>query len=193
VTGSMTWVTTEIGPDGRYESRVTFEEDGKLDVAIVLDWTGAVQYAQAVLAAATAAEYDSLIVQQFRGMDMDTEHIALVVSEFRKRQPKLRDPFAGGRYGVGKRTGASATGLFSLTPGVSAETGEPFMVLKLRGKPVGQWTPADAREHAAFVLEIATAAEYDQLYFETLTEDFGLDAKRAYNAVHGLQTYRPKR
>lgn len=62
--------------------------------------------------------------------------------------------------------------------GVSSRTGQPFMALRW-GDQHGQFSPAEARDHALKILDAAAASEFDAALVKTLTGDMGLDHEGA--------------
>lgn len=53
--------------------------------------------------------------------------------------------------------------------GVSSRTGEPFIHMRW-GDEAGQLTPAEAREHATRMIEVAAAAEFDAAFVKAMTD-----------------------
>ena len=62
--------------------------------------------------------------------------------------------------------------------GVSAKTGEPFMHLRW-GDQAGQFSPADARDHAMRIIDAAAASEFDAALVKALTTEMGLSYQEA--------------
>jgi hypothetical protein len=165
------WVRSTPDDAGRY--RVVMEIDA--DTSQTLDGAKVWLHARAVLAAVAQAEYDAAIMRQLGGSDTDDEHAARVVGHLRAR----RDPLAW------------PTPL-ALVPGVSAFTGEPFLLVRIRDKVVGQWTPADARDHAVAVLELECAARLDREYLSVLRAA-DVDDHKARVIVENIAAHRHDR
>ena len=158
------WINTHLIGD-RYRVTIAFDKDHW----VYLDREEGLSYASAVLSAATAAEYDAAIFAQMRTrLGVRDEAIAEVVRLFRERRPPVRRPLASTSWGHGKKARNNPTDVMELVPGVSAYNGKAFLLVKIKDKEVGQWTVEDAREHASWVLESVTVAEYDTAYFGLL-------------------------
>jgi hypothetical protein len=143
------WVRSIPDDAGRYH--VVLEIDA--DTSQALDGAKVWLHARAVLAAVAQAEYDAAIMRQLGGTAADDEHAARVVGHLRARRDLLAWPTP-----------------LALLPGVSAFTGEPFLHVRIRDRVVGQWTPADARDHAMGVLELDCVAGLDREYLSVLRE-----------------------
>jgi hypothetical protein len=126
------------------------------------------------------AEYDTTVITQMRDTGLDLDHAAALVTGMREVRRKVRadvgldSPFPD----------------LTLVPGVSHRTRGPFLTLYRRGAPFGQWDPADARQHAAGVLEILEAALLDEIYRRTLVDVAGLDPALAERVVDNLNAHR---
>lgn len=163
--GEGLWVRSDLMPDGcTYQVSV----DVGSDVTIPLGRQACIDYAMAVLTAAMHAQHDAAIVRQLTsiGIDMDTATMALTA--VRKGRAPVDD---------------AATEPLLFVPGVSAFTGKPFVELHLDGRPFGQLTAAQAAVHATWTLRTLTAADADQVYYQVLTGEFGLDAPRVRQIV----------
>lgn len=176
----------------RYVVRVTFGSENEWFELATEDAVYA--YADAILCAASAAEYDTAVLRQMQSFfKMSTEDAASMVIEFRKHRPPLLDPFArASAHGQGAKRAIRATGILSMEPGVSAFTGEPFIALFVRGKQVGQWECAVARTHAMNIMQTAQAAKWDTAYLKYMTNVVGVDFPQATAAVHFLAEHRPE-
>lgn len=163
------WVSTDPTPDGVYRATLTWGEDH----ALVLDQEAAATHAREVLAAVAAAEYDAAVVSQLTALT-DQDSALHMVRELRKD----------------RAAGSTSTGL-ELVPGVSAFTGQAYLKIVLDGKPIGQWDPDDARQHAMYVMEAVQAAELDSAYLRLLRGVIGLDEQTGRAAVAGLRKHRP--
>jgi hypothetical protein len=62
--------------------------------------------------------------------------------------------------------------------GVSARTGEPFMHLRW-GDQAGQFSPAQARDHAMRIIDAAAASEFDAALVQALTSEMRLGYEEA--------------
>jgi hypothetical protein len=150
------------------------------DDVIRLDEHNGLAWATYVVRMLVEAEYDAAVIAQMRATGLDLDHAAALVTGMRQV-----------RRGVRADAGLdSPIPDLTLVPGVSHRTRGPFLWLYRRGAPYGQWDPADAREHAAGVLEIIEAALLDEIYRRTLTDVAGFDAALAERVVHGLNEHR---
>ncbi|MFJ4960219.1 hypothetical protein [Streptomyces sp. NPDC088739] len=68
---------------------------------------------------------------------------------------------------------------------------DPFVSIHLDQKQVGQWTTADARPHALFVMETIEAARLDTAYLRHLVDVLGLDLNTATAMINDLARFRP--
>lgn len=144
-------VSTDRLPDDSYAAVVSLGSD--------LSWTlpapRARRYAAAVVNAATAAEHDAATFGALTCRDIPTELIAEVITGARALRPsadRWLEPLV-------------------LTAGITArEPHGPFLHAFHRDRPdLGwQWTPADARQHAAQVLQVVSAAELDSTLVRVL-------------------------
>lgn len=73
--------------------------------------------------------------------------------------------------------------------GVNRE-GEPFVQLILRGEIIGQFTPAQARDHARVMHEAAEAAEQDAFIMFFFQAHIGLDKPEAAKILMEFRRYR---
>lgn len=136
----------------------------------------AYDHAAAVLTAAQRAEYDAAVFQQLNGkLGLPLDTVAEAIRDLRSTRAPL-DPNA--MHPIG------------LEPLVTSQ-GKPFLILSVNGRRVCQWTPADARRHAAGALELAEAVRLDSDYFTWLTNDAGVEEPRARNVVDDLANHRP--
>ena len=158
------------------------------DVSIPLDRGQAVAYAMGVLQVVAEAEYDAAIARQIRAMgrlpagerdQTGQAAAAATIQQLRERRPKERTD----------QTALEGSPL-AFSGGVSALTGDAFVHVHLYGQPLTQWTPADARGHAQYVLEAAIVAELDQGYLEFLTTVLALDRETARKVVDNLGHHR---
>lgn len=161
------WVRTDPTPDGVY--RPTLEFGG--DVAHVLDEHSAAVHALEVIGAVAEAEHDAAIVAQLTKLTGDRDAAGLIVAGLRADRPPV-----------------TWSTPIQLTPGVSAFSGQPFLVVSVNGKQIGQWSVADARGHATYVLAAVRAAQLDSAYLRSL-RSIGLDDPTARAAVGDLANY----
>lgn len=162
------WVSTDPTPDGVYRVNLMWGPDQ----ALVLDQETAMAHAREVLNAAAEAEYDAAVAKQLRARGVDHKAVVQMVLDLRAERPEVPPPTP-----------------MSLTPGVSAFTGQPFIGLHMHGKQIGQWSPDDARDHAVYVLMSLRVAELDSAYLRGLRA-IGLDDSTARAVVGDLATHR---
>jgi hypothetical protein len=163
------WIRTAPDLHGVYRVSLEFDDD----TAFTLSPETAAQYANYVLQAAAAAEHDAAIVAQLSKLTDDMKAAVQIVADLRADRPAL-----------------SAVSPLSLEPGVSAYTGEPFLSVKVDGEAAGQWTVADAREHAIFAMEAIHVADLDGAYLRVLRGVVQLDEDRARAVVGDLLNWR---
>lgn len=170
MTGTV-WVSSDVMPDGSYAVTVNFTEDD----AMRLDRDGAIRYAMGCLAAARAAEYDALILKQMEDIHPDSDRdVACVIRAFREQ----REPVPG--------TGTD----FSLEPGISSQTREGFVIVRLGGRVLGQWDVASLRDHAAGVLEATIIVELDTAYYRVLRDVIDVPEPTARAVIGALYELR---
>jgi hypothetical protein len=167
------WVRTDR-PPGASNYVVTLETDQ--DTSRVLTPDEALQHAAGILAAVTRAEYDAAVLRQLVDLQgLQAEAAMQMVKEMRTDRPPL-DP--------------AATDPMAFEPGVAMAGWRPFLIVELHGRPVGQWSMADARSHALAVLEAVTVADLDSGYYSTLIGAIRLEKSVARQVVDGLKKYR---
>ena len=76
--------------------------------------------------------------------------------------------------------------------GINAK-GEPFVQLLLGMKIIGQMTPAEARDHAAAMLEAAEAAEQDAFMFDWVVNKVGSGPEQAAGLLQDFRAFRLER
>jgi hypothetical protein len=162
------WARTVPDLDGTYHAALEIDDD----TAFPLTDTTAHAHAVAVLSAVARAEYDAAVLHQLGGPPEDQIRAGQMVSVLRD----LRAPIAW-------------PSPLTLEPGVSAFNGRPFLTVNIHGRPVGQWTPSDARGNALHVLEAVEAASLDTDYGRVL-RDVGVPAEQARTVVADLATHR---
>lgn len=163
---------SDVLADGSYGIVI---HDGA-DIVRALTHDEAYDHAQAVFAAAQRAEYDAAVFRQLTtklGQPLDT--VAETIRDLRSMRAPL-DP--------------NALHPIGLEPLVNSQ-GKPFLIVSLNGHPVAQWTPADARRHAAGALELAEAVRLDSDYYAWLTSEAGIEEPHARNIVDDLANHRP--
>ena len=163
------WVSTDPTPDGVYRVNLMWGPDK----ALVLDQETAMAHAREVLNAAAEAEYDAAVAKQLQARGVDQRAAAQMVVDLRAERPEV-----------------TPTTPMRLVPGVSAFTGQPFIALHMDGKAIGQWSTADARQHALYVLMSVRVAELDSAYLRALRGAVGLDDATARAVVGDLATHR---
>lgn len=75
---------------------------------------------------------------------------------------------------------------------VSAQTGKALVKLEW-GPMSGQLTPAEAKEHAVRILEVAWGAEVDSILVEFFTTKIGVDMLAAVQILRDFRELRRKR
>lgn len=174
------WIKTAPDLDGVYRPVLEFDED----TSHPLDQKSAMEYAYEVLRAVAIAEYEAAIYAQLSQVMQphlgDSEElkqtIAAVLDDLRK-----------------DRAPATWSTPLQLRPGVSAFSGEAFLHVEIKGKLVGQWSMADARDHALGVVESVHIAELDSGYWRALRSLINIEDDRARNVVQDLVNHRPAR
>lgn len=163
------WVLSDRMPDGSYAVTINIG-----DAAWTLARQRAVEYAVALIGAATEAEHDAALLASLRATAMPMENIALLVKTVRAA-----------------RAATGALSPLTVDVGVTA-AGKPFLVLNTPGVPEPwQWSPADARDHAENVLGVVAAVELDEALRDTLIADFDLPVETARAVVHSLSEHWP--
>lgn len=165
------WIRSHPDEQGIYRLVLEMGPDDSIPLTRAL----ADAWAREVLSAVAAAEYDAALVRQMRAMGLDDGAVVVMVQEMRADR-------------AGETPSSLIPGL-SLTAGVSARTGDGFLTLARHGKPVGQWSMDDAREHAVTMLTAIEVAGLDGAYLRA-AEKFGLDRNRALQAVDDLGRFR---
>lgn len=166
------WVRSEVMPNGTYGVALNVGDDRSW----ALSRDRAVAYAAACVAVATAAEHDAavfnLLTKQV-GLPRETVGAVLVndIHPDRPEQHAATDPL---RF-------ATALGLKH----------GPFLKMTLDGKPAGELTPADLRDHALGVLKVIAAADLDAALHRALVGPFGLDDDRARQIIGSLANHWP--
>lgn len=165
------WIKTEIGPDEK--AYVVIVEAGRESVTVTPD--RAVKYAHGVLRAAHRAAYDAAVLRQLTTLGgVEREAAVAVVTSLREDRPPLDD---------------EATRPFTMEPGVN-EALEPFLTIRLNGKPLGQWEFGAAVKHATTMLAQVSVAELDTGYLQGLMQYVGVDRQIASNMVSDLAKFR---
>lgn len=168
--GHHLMVKSDVAADGTYTACVEVGEDQ----AFPLDRQRAQAYAVAVLTAAMHAEHDAAVVAQFLAIGLTQDHATQAIAVMRQRRLPVDD---------------AATEPLQFIPGVSLFTGDPFIHLLLEGKAFCQLRPADAVEHALYVLRILTAADVDGVYYRYLAQDLDLPEGNARATVADIGRY----
>lgn len=146
----------------------------------------AVDYALAVLRAATTAAFDAAVARQAdEVLQMPRAATGQLVMRLREeRQEDVADP---------------ATFPLHFAPAVvlRQRTGrmEPRVLVTLTddegARRLVSWRPADAHLHALQVLTVAGGVDHDSRYLRLLTEWVGVDRDTALNVVADLQSFMP--
>lgn len=161
------WVTSELLPDGRYITSISVNPDR----AFTLDRDAARRYAATVFTAVAYAEYDTAVVRQLQAIGIALPDAAGFVVDLRADRPPLDD---------------DATAPLRFEPLVAGTTLTPAVHIALDGELFCQWDPADARQHAGHVLDVAAAVDLDAAYRRLLVAQVGLDDARARAVVGDL-------
>jgi hypothetical protein len=167
------WVISDVHPDGSYRTTIQFDQD----TVLPLGAGHARRYAAAVVRYAAYAEHDAAVVRQMHGkLGLPLAEAAAVVAEL--RQQRAGEP------------PANDTAPLALEPGVSGRTGNAFLVVRVKGKVISQWTPDDARQHAVHVLDVLAGVDLDTAYYRYLHTNVGLGEPQARAAVGDLINFR---
>lgn len=167
------WVRTELtGLGTGYSVTVSIGADQSR----VLNPTEAREYAETLLRAAAYAEYDATVFRQMSDHTGIGRRLAAgIVVDLRKDRVELDH---------------EAMAPLRVEPGVN-QNGDGFLSLFVDGEQIGQWTVADARQHAEHVLSTVVGADLDSAYHRVLMGTIGLGRDRASQIVADLQNYVP--
>lgn len=171
VSAEALWVRSEVLPNGTYGVGISVGEDR----AWVLTRDQAVAYAVTCFARATEAEHDAAAFTLLRAIGVPQPTAAAVVArDIRPSRPVDHSATEPLRFIVqlGLRAG-------------------PFLRMTLDGRPAGELTPADLRDHAAAVLNCIAAADLDANLRRVLVGQVGLDDERARAVVGSLADHWP--
>lgn len=161
------WVQSDLAPDGTsYMTAIHYDADQSR----VLDRESALACVEEIHRAAVQAEHDAAVIRQLTSIGIGLEEAARAVAGLRADRPPLDE---------------SATAPLRLVPGVSQKTGQAFLAVHISGRQVGQWDPADARDHASHILAVQAAADLDAAYRRYLLSA-GLDTETANAVVNDL-------
>jgi len=160
------WVQSDPLPNGTYVTAVHYNDD----TARILDRAAGLAYAAEVVAAATRAEHDAAVLRQLVAAGVDLQAAGHTIADLRADRPPLND---------------GATAPLRLTPGIAAN-GHGFLAVHIGGQQVGQWSPADARDHASAALTVLAAADLDEAYRRHLIGPLGMDEARARDVITDL-------
>lgn len=128
------------------------------------------EHAEALLLAASRAEYDLAVYRQLtaRGDPPDDAWAVQLLALVREQAwPPVRE---------------EATAPLRVRPGVNPDL-QAFVSIEVEGKVAGTWTPDEMRQHAAWLLKFAGLAELDTAYRKFLIEEVGVEEKTAAVAV----------
>lgn len=140
---------SEVTPEGRYGIVIARGETERW-----LTYDEVLLHCTATIRAAVSAEHDAAVFKQLTGpLKLPLTHAGETVNDLRKRRPPVD---------------AQALQPLGLTPQVTA-AGKPYLLVKMGGHTVGQWSPADARQHALACLELAAAVALDNNYYDFMT------------------------
>lgn len=165
------WIRTTPAAHDTYRPVLEIDDDTAHDLGGGTAW----RHAHAVLEAVARAEHDAAVIRQMGSPDADNaQRAAQLVALLREDRPPIEWPTA-----------------LTLEPGVSAFTGDAFLHVSIRGRAVGQWTIADAREHATAALEADSVATLDGAYLHLL-KACGVPATKALSVVDDLAQHRQR-
>lgn len=164
------WVQSDLLPDGTYVTAIHYNDDQSR----VLDRQTGMAYVAEIFTAAVHAEHDAAVLRQLTSIGVERATAGQAVVDLRADRPPLND---------------AATAPLRLAPGVSHRTGAGFLAVFIGDRQVGQWDPADARDHATNVLTVLTAADLDATYRRYLTSVIGIDTDRAQHIVGQLAAH----
>jgi hypothetical protein len=161
------------------------------DVAISLPRDKALAYAMAVLVAAEQAEYYAAVVAQWRD----------IISGSRRPRGRDAEPTGPDDNAVylarqlatdQPEDDHAATAPLRFEATLNRHTGAAVVRVGLAGQrePLTGWTPAQAREHAGFVLSGAIVADLDTAYRTMMAGTVGAGEQRARAVVDDLGRYR---
>lgn len=161
---------SEVTPDGRYGIVLSYGQTVRW-----LSYDDVLAHCTATIRATVAAEHDAAVVRQLHHtLGMSLQDAGAVLMELR---------------GARLRPDAQALQPLGLEPGVTVE-GKPFLTLSVGGHQVGQWGPAEARNHAMACLELAAAVSLDNAFYDFLTTgDGSLPENTARSVVGNLGQY----
>jgi hypothetical protein len=168
------WVISDLASDE--QTYIPVVHYGK-DVAFPLIGDKAIAYATTVFRAAETAEYDEAVFRQLlKILGEDKIHLlaSLMIELRASRQPLDNE----------------TTAPFAFEPFVSGITRKGGVYLSLHGERLAQWSVADAREHAGFVMQIHCGVDLDAGYCKLLTGSVGLDIATARRVVQDLLSNR---
>jgi hypothetical protein len=170
--GDAIWVRSDRTHDDAYIATV---EVGP-DVSIPLSHHQALAYVMTVLGVVARAEYDAAVVAQMVAMGAGDDATASMVRQLRERYPALENV---------------ATAPLTFVPLVGRGDRKPYVHVALDGVTFCQWDSAAARQHAGYVLDVATVVDLDAAYLGYLTSVVQLKADVARATVDNLARHRP--
>jgi len=167
------WVKADVDLAGNYRLVVEYNAD----TAETFDQPRATAYATEVFTAAAYAEYDAAVMAQMtKKLGLPMEAVAEVIRGLRADRPPLNQ---------------AALGLLRMEPGIAARNMKPFLKCSLTCHPMEwQWDPADANQHAGYVVQCYPVANLDSAYRRYLVGVIGIDQNRAMHAVEDLANWR---
>lgn len=164
----MVWVRTSPTLDGTAYQVVI--EAGP-DHARGLTPAEALSYAREVMRVVAEATHDAAVGKMLVDTGIDLPDAVATLGELRASRRRLT-------------AGTSPL----ILQGCATIEFKPFIAVSIEGEqePSGQWTPDDARAHAASVIEAIHAARLDQALYEHLTTVIGIKPEAARAAVGSL-------
>jgi hypothetical protein len=161
-------ILTQPSTDGSHYQLVLTVGD---DFSQAFDRDEALVYGIAMLEAAQTAEYIGAIATQLGKLDVDEDGIRDVLRELLVSM---------------HRPVEMPVGPFLMRAGEARKTGEPMLMMKFQGEVLGSWTMEQARSHAMWTIEAATAADFDTAYHRMLIDHVELEDDVARAVVAGL-------
>lgn len=168
-------ILTQPSADGSHYQLVLTVGD---DFSQAFDREEALAYGIAMLEAAQTAEYIGAIATQLGKLDVGADTITVALRELLVSMDRPVE---------------MPVGPFLLRAGEARKTHEPMLMMKFQGEVLGTWTMEQARDHAMWTIEAATAADFDTAYHRMLIDHVGAEDGLARAVVAGLAEERWKR
>lgn len=161
-----------IEPEATYMVAVEAAEG----VRVVLNDRQAFDHANAVLAAAHRALYDSAVLSQLTTkLKLPLNAVSTVANIMRGHRPPLDH---------------TQTEPLRFEPTVDGKTGRPYLIVSIgTQRTVARWSTLEADTYARTVLSTVERARLDTVYHTVLSSVMGMEEWRAKNAVADLGTF----